>query len=77
MSRKATIARPGRSWRLVEPHEQRRYMCASSNCDDTAWWSFDYGGVGSYYCDACKARIEGAQKEFDAKAHRMATKEGY
>ncbi len=32
--------------------------CASAECDGVPEWYAEAGGVGSYYCSACKAAIE-------------------
>lgn len=46
-------------WRDLTERERKRWMCASTNCDDMAVAYFEAGGVGSYYCGTCKDRING------------------
>jgi hypothetical protein len=43
--------------RLPDGHTEE---CASVSCDHApALWHMDVGDTGSYFCDACRRKIEG------------------
>lgn len=48
-------------------------LCVSENCNKmgvAAAWRFESGGVGSYYCNDCRTRIDGNRRKFDESEHR-------
>lgn len=46
------------AWRALSERDRKRFMCASTNCDEMAVVHFEAEGVGSYYCPECARRIE-------------------
>jgi hypothetical protein len=45
-------------WTGILPSETKGRQCASQDCENTPEWRFESGGVGSYYCSECKAKIK-------------------
>jgi hypothetical protein len=47
-------------WRELTERERKRFMCASTNCDEMAAAYFEVDGLR--YCASCRDRIDGTRR---------------
>jgi len=45
-------------WHRLRDDERGRKICATEDCCVIATWRFEYDDVGSFFCSACKTKID-------------------
>lgn len=63
------------NWTRISPIGDRK--CTTANCERSARWHMESGGVGSDYCSRCRDAIDGASLEarldrYELALHRIA-----
>jgi len=43
-------------WTRITPYDAKR--CATENCDRSALWHGEAGGIGSDYCPSCRDAVD-------------------
>lgn len=51
------------------------HRCATENCWQGPTWRLEVDGYGSYYCGACKEKIEAADHEAEAEENANALRD--